>query len=110
MERRDKTDFIATVTYLTPEQGGRKTPAHTGYRPHFQIEGYDIITSAQQTFIGKDIVMPGETVDAQVILLCPKVFFKRLFVGQSCEFCEGARLVATGKIKAILNSELEISL
>jgi hypothetical protein len=28
-----KVDFIAELKYLTAEQGGRKTPAHSGYRP-----------------------------------------------------------------------------
>src|SRR5690242_12846043 len=100
-------DFIATVRYLTAEEGGRKSRANSGYRPQFKIADYEMQTSGQQIFIGRDIVMPGETVDAEVKILSPHLFLQRLYVGQPFEFREGARVVAKGKIKKIINEVLD---
>lgn len=105
---KDKPDFIATVTYLTPEQGGRKTPANSGYRPQFKISDIEMQTSGEQKFIGKDSVLPGETIEAEITILSPQFFIQKLFVGKHFEFREGSRIVAKGIINKIVNKELEI--
>ena len=105
---KTKPDFIVTVTYLTSEQGGRKTPANSGYRPQFKIASYEMQTSGQQIFIGKDFALPGETIDAEVTILSPHLFLRMLYVGQYFEFREGAKIVATGKINRIINKDLEV--
>ena len=57
-----KADFIATLTYKTTEQGGRKTPAKSGYRPQVKFDFEEMETSGQQTFIDRELVFPGDTV------------------------------------------------
>ena len=57
-----KTDFMAQLKYRTTEQGGKQTPAKSGYRPHIKFDFIEIHTSGQQTFIDKEAVFPGETV------------------------------------------------
>jgi hypothetical protein len=51
-----KVDFIAELKYLTTEEGGRKTPVHSGYRPQVKFCFTEMQTSGQQTFIDKEIV------------------------------------------------------
>ena len=68
------------MTYLTVEQGGRKTPAFSGYRPQVKIEFAEMQTSGQQTFIDRQIVYPGDTIDAEIKIISVDYFagqFKR---------------------------------
>jgi translation elongation factor EF-Tu-like GTPase len=48
-----QADFIATLTYRTTEQGGRKTAAVSGYRPQVKFDFAEMQTSGQQTFIDR---------------------------------------------------------
>jgi translation elongation factor EF-Tu-like GTPase len=99
-------DFIAKVTYLTSEEGGRKGYAVSGYRPHVKFEGRKDLTSGEQLFIDKDKVFPGETVTVEVRIL-GKAFFKNyLFVGQHFEVAEGPRVVGHGEVLEIINPTL----
>lgn len=104
---KDRPDLIATVTYLTTDEGGRKTPANSGYRPQFGISDLRMQTSGEQIFINKDSVNPGETAKAEITLLSPQFFEGKLFIGKEFEFKEGSRLIARGKIEEILNKALE---
>ena len=104
-----KTDFIATLTYRTSEQGGRNTPAKSGYRPQVKFDFEEMQTSGQQTFIGRDLVFPGETVDAEIRIIAVEYFANKLTEGMEFEFREGARVIGTGKIKAIINERLKFT-
>ena|ERR1019366_770914 len=103
---RKEADFIAILKYKTFAESGRKTPASSGYRPQVKFEFTEMQTSGQQTFIDKEIVLPGETVEAEIKLLSPRFFINSLTVGMEFEFREGARVMGTGKIQRILNEEL----
>ncbi|WP_316818033.1 hypothetical protein [Pedobacter nyackensis] len=101
------TDFIATLTYKTTEQGGRKTPAMSGYRPQVKFDFEEMQTSGQQTFINRELVFPGETVDAEIRILGVDYFANKLTEGMEFEFREGSRVIGTGKIKIIINDKLK---
>ena len=101
-----KVDFIAELQYLTYEQGGRNTPAYSGYRPQVNFDFTKMQTSSQQKFIDKEVVYPGEKVVAKIKILSPEFFAKCLAEGMSFEFKEGATIIGTGKIKYIVNSGL----
>ncbi len=103
----NKVDFIAELQYLTTEQGGRKTPANSGYRPQVQFDFTEMQTSGQQTFIDKEIVYPGDKVDAKIKILSPDYFANCLTEGMNFEFREGSTLIGTGQIKYIVNDKLE---
>ena len=103
----NKVDFIAELTYFTQHQGGRATPVHTGYRPHIKFNFSENMTSGQQTFINKEIVYPGEKVDAKIKILTPEFYKHSLTEGQQFDFREGARIIGTGIIKYIINDNLE---
>jgi translation elongation factor EF-Tu-like GTPase len=102
-----EVDFIATLTYRTTEQGGRKTPAKSGYRPQVKFNFDKMQTSGQQTFIGKELVFPGETVDAEIKIIAVDYFASKLTEGMEFEFREGATVIGTGKIKHIINDILK---
>ena len=47
---------------MTTEQGGRKTPAFSSYRPQVKFDFTEMQKSGQQTFIDKETVYPGDKV------------------------------------------------
>ena len=100
-------DFIAELIYRTTEQGGRKTPANSGYRPQLKFEFTDIETSGHQFFIGTDIVNPGETVLAKIGMNSTVLYENKLEVGTEFDFREGAIIIGIGKITEIINKSLE---
>lgn len=103
----NKVDFIAELQYLTTEQGGRKTPACSGYRPQTKFDFDAMQTSGQQTFIEREMVFPGETVNAEIKIIAVEHFAHKLKEGMTFQFLEGSTLVGTGKIKLIINDKLK---
>ncbi len=106
-EEFSKADFIAELKYRTTEEGGRKTPAQSGYRPQVKFDFTEMQTSGQQIFIDKDIVYPGDTVKAKIRILSPQFYENQLTEGMMYEFREGATVIGTGKILTIINDILE---
>ncbi|MBL0104703.1 MAG: hypothetical protein IPP51_13615 [Bacteroidetes bacterium] len=102
-----KTDFIAKLQYRTTVQGGRQTPARSGYRPQVKFDFIEKESSGQQTFIDKETVFPGDTVDAKIKILSPDFYTGCLTEGMGFEFREGATIIGTGEIKYIVNDRLE---
>lgn len=100
-------DFIAELTYLTTEEGGRKSPAKSGYRPHVKFDFDDMHTSGQQTFIDREWVHPGDSVKAKIKILASDHFANSLKEEMKFTFWEGSNLIGTGEISYIVNSRLE---
>jgi hypothetical protein len=100
-------DFIATLTYKASEQGGRRTAAKTGYRPQVKFDFDEMQTSGQQTFIDRELVFPGETVEAVIKILSVDHFENKLNEKMEFEFREGATVIGTGIIKRIINDKLK---
>ena len=91
-------DFIAELKYLTTKEGGGKTPLFAkGYRPQVKFPFTEMQTSGEQTFLNKDIVYPGETVEAEIRILSVEFFANKLTVGMTCEFREGSHIIGRGK-------------
>lgn len=104
----NKVDFIAELQYLTTEQGGRNTPVFaTGYRPQIKFDFNEMQTSGQLTIIDKEIVYPGDKVEAKIKILSPDYFANCLTEGMNFEFREGSKVIGTGEIKYIVNDKLE---
>ena len=100
-------DFTADLKYLTTEEGGRKGYAASGYRPHFQLTGKKELTSAEQIFVNKDKVFPGESVSAEIRILWIEAFEGLLYKGLEFKLGEGKRIVAKGVIKEVINQKLK---
>jgi len=103
---KGEADFIATLQYLPTEQGGRQTPAFSGYRPQIKFEFTDMQTSAQQTFINRKIVYPGDTVEAEITIIPFDYFAGQLKEKMKFDFREGSTILGKGQIKYILNDKL----
>lgn len=103
---KGEADFIATLTYLTKEQGGRETPAFSGYRPQVKFGFSEMQTSGQQTFIDRRIVYPGDTVEAGVRIVSVEHFAGQLKDKMKFDFREGSRIIGTGQIKHVVNEKL----
>lgn len=101
-------DLIAKLTYLRPEQGGRSTPAASGYRPQLKFDFTEMQTSGQQIFADRELAYPGDELVAQVTMLSPHFYFGKLEQGTEFEFREGARIIGTGEIIEILNKALKV--
>ena len=93
-----KADFIATLTYITTEQGGRKTAAKSGYRPQIKFDFEEMQTSGQQIFIDRELVFPGDTVEAEIKIISVDFFANKLSENMEFEFREGATVIGTGRI------------
>ncbi len=100
--------FIAVLKFKSPEQGGRNTPAYTGYRPQIKFNFSEMQTSGSQNFIGKEKVNPGEEVLAEITVASPQILKKQLEVGMPFEFREGKIIIGTGQIKLINDKTREI--
>jgi Elongation factor Tu C-terminal domain len=103
---KGEADFIAVLTYLTTEQGGRQTPAFSGYRPQVKFDFSEMQTSGQQRFIDRQIVYPGDTVEAEIKIISVNYFAGQLKEKMSFEFREDSTVIGTGQIKHILNDKL----
>lgn len=104
---KNETDFVATLQYKTMEDGGRKTPAKSGYRPTIKFPFSEMQTSGQQTFIDREFVMPGEYVGAEIKLTGVEHFAGSLYEGLTFDFREGDRIIGTGVITKVVNEQLK---
>ena len=104
---REDFDFIAFLNYRTFDEGGRATPAKSGYRPQIKFDFEERTTSGRQNYLGTEWVCPGETVEAEISILSPQFFTNKLEVGMEFQFCEGWKIIGTGKILKIVNIELK---
>jgi len=99
-------DFIAELQYHTTAQGGRSTPAYSGYRPTVKFSFSEKQTSGQQKFLNKDVAYPGDNVIAEISIISVDFFRKQLYPGLPFEFREGSKIIGTGKVIEILNDSL----
>lgn len=99
-------DFIAELYFISPENGGRKSYATSGYRPHIQFDFDEMLTSGQQIYLDKKHVFPGETVLAEISILAREHFINKLENGMKFNFYEGSNLIGNGEILEIINHSL----
>lgn len=104
---RDDFDFIAILKYKTFDEGGRSTPAKSGYRPQVCFDFEKSTSSGRQIFINKELVFPGEDVEAEITLVSPQIFKSKLYEGLKFKFTEGPKIIGTGEILKIENKTLK---
>jgi elongation factor Tu len=91
------TKFEAEVYVLSKEEGGRKTPFFSGYRPQFYFRTTDV-TGAVTLTGGADMCMPGDNVKLEVELGKPIAMDE----GSRFAIREGGRTVGSGVVTKIL--------
>lgn len=96
-------DIEVEMTFLTTEEGGRKNPVWSGYRPQFHYDGQD--WDAAHEYIEVQSVRPGDTIKAYLRFFNPQNHSGKLHVGQKFLIREGSRTVAQGHITQILELE-----
>lgn len=91
------TEFEAEVYILSKEEGGRKKPFFSGYKPQFYIRTTDV-TGAIKLPEGIEMVMPGDNAKMTVKLIQP------VAMEQNLRFAirEGGLTVGAGIITEIL--------
>ena len=91
------TEFEAEVYVLTPEEGGRHTPFHTGYKPQFYFRTTDV---TGEIFLpeGIEAVMPGDNATFRVKLIYPVA----LEEGLRFAIREGGKTVGAGVVTKII--------
>jgi translation elongation factor EF-Tu-like GTPase len=94
-------DAEAKLTFLPPEDGGRKTPARSEYRPQFYYDGHD--WDAVHTYPDTDEVQPGDTVRVFLAFLSPEAHVGKLRPGKAFLIREGRRIIGYGSITRIVD-------
>ena len=90
--------FKCEVYVLSKEEGGRHTPFFNGYRPQFYFRTTDVTGDCKLTE-GVEMVMPGDNVSLEVILINPIAMEK----GLRFAIREGGRTVGAGQVTEILD-------
>jgi len=90
--------FHCKVYILSKEEGGRHSAFLTGYRPQFYFRTTDV-TGIVTLPAGRDMVMPGDTVELTVELI------SKIAMDKDLRFAirEGGRTVGSGVITEILD-------
>lgn len=91
------TKFSGQTYVLTENEGGRKKPFFTGYRPQFYFRTTDV-TGSLHLPEGVEMVMPGDDVTVSVELITP------IAMEQGLRFAirEGGRTIGAGVVGDIL--------
>jgi elongation factor Tu len=91
------TKFEAEIYVLSKEEGGRHTPFFNGYRPQFYFRTTDV-TGALQLPAGTEMVMPGDNVKIEVLLIAPIAMEE----GLRFAIREGGRTVGAGVVSKVI--------
>jgi len=91
----------ATIRFLTTEEGGRRSPTYSGYRPQFYYDGIDC--DAEHEYPDAEIVNPGDTVRTHLRFLRPEVHVGKMYVGMPFKIREGSRTVGEGTVTSIVD-------
>ena len=81
---------------LTTDEGGRRTPFMTGYRPQFFFRTADI-TGNVTLLDGVEVAMPGDILEVGVELVYPAAMQE----GMRFSIREGGRIVGVGRITKV---------
>jgi elongation factor Tu len=83
---------------LSKEEGGRHTPFFNKYRPQFYFRTTDV-TGEITLPAGTEMIMPGDNVTINVVLIQPIAMEK----GLRFAIREGGRTVGAGQVTEILD-------
>ncbi len=99
-------DIEAEIYFLSKDEGGRREPCASGYRPNhnFGVEG--MLNDAVHRYLDKEWVTPGEAVMAHLWFAKPEYQSGRLHEGFEFTVQEGSRIVGRGRITRVLNEAL----
>ena len=102
-------DIEAIISFVTTEDGGRKTPAFSRYRPDHDFGVAGMLNGAQHEFVDCEQAYPGDVIESRMCFLAPEFQVGRLYVGMPFTVQEGAKIVANGIVTKILNPALGVT-
>jgi elongation factor Tu len=91
----------AEVYFLRTDEGGRQGFVLSGYRGQFFYDGDD--WDADYWFGDREMVQPGDTVEALVRFMSPEQHRGRIQVETRFEIREGRRTVARGHVLELVD-------
>ncbi len=85
----------AEATVVSSEEGGRRTPIYSGYRPNWRDAGLRHLNRGMGSVevVDEDSLAPGAT-GKITIRTVPRSLWQGLEAGSRLEMCEGPNLVA----------------
>ena len=94
----------ALLSFLSTEEGGRQTPAFSGYRPNhnFGEASGRAFYIGQITFARGESILPGESKEVDIEFLNGPGLIDALRSGRPWRIQEGPKLVATAAMIEIL--------
>ncbi|MFY7951861.1 MAG: elongation factor Tu [Armatimonadaceae bacterium] len=92
-----RTRFRAELYVLRSDEGGRRTPFFSGYRPQFYLRTTDVGGTVTLP-AGVEMAMPGDNTGVEVSLFSPVA----LSVGQRFAVREGGRTIGSGVVSEVL--------
>lgn len=99
-------DIEAEISFLRTEDGGRHSPAFSGYRPHHKIRE-DYQTSGVHEYIDRDHIAPGDQALGRITFISPEAYPGCLWIGREILIQEGNRTVGRARVTKIMNRLLE---
>jgi translation elongation factor EF-Tu-like GTPase len=95
----------ALLSFLPSDDGGRNSPAYSGYRPNHNFGRPDNreFYIGQVTFGANETIKPGESKEVQIEFINGPGLLEALKSGRPWRIQEGPRLVATAKLLDILD-------
>jgi translation elongation factor EF-Tu-like GTPase len=102
----DSINITAKLTLYHTENGGRKSPIHSGYRPNHVFEYKENSTEFVATYIGEinfelDSIHPGETATVNVTFLALHNIKNFLNEGRVWWLHEGERVIGKAQVLTI---------
>lgn len=114
LERKKKSekifgvDVIASICFRTTDDGGRRAPVTSGYRPNHLILPAKMGTSVGEVMFDEgSLVYPGEEIDVKIQFMNLAGLIDYVNSGFEWGIYEGDRFVATGKIISVLGYSSE---
>lgn len=93
--------FKAALTYLATEDGGIVTPVSSGFRSIIKFPYVNQDFLANQTFPETELVFPGDTVSADIILLDAGEALEKIYTGLDFDLLINSTTIGSGVITDI---------
>ena len=98
-------DIEAEIAFIKTEDGGRRSPCTSGYRPAHLVKE-DYLTTGVHQYYGKELVFPGETTIGTITFITPEAYPHCLWQGKRMNIQEGNKIVGYATVVKIFNELL----
>jgi len=100
----DKPRVPVLIRWLTPEQGGRKSPPFAGYMPRIEFEYFPFAQGEAWSVVLDDLRTNGTESEGSMRFLSEEAPVEALQRGGAFKLFEGGRTVAEGYVLALVPS------